>query len=411
MKNFTLSLLFLLIVGNSMAQKNSTLNWIFQNDTSHFQTKNQKFKLRFGGRIFADAAYYFEDRTELESGGEIRDLRLRFDLAYAKKWSASINVDFSEMEIDMKDAYVKYSIDSNRFLRTGYFLEPFGIEQTESTNSTMFMHVASTVEAFRPGRNIGVEYNCWNQSYNLGLGIFGDIEIEEEKGRSYYYYGYYPYHSHDEKKISFNGYGVSSRFSITPIQNNWNILHLGVSGNYWIVDKEDKKLSYQSRAATHVENERFLNVVIDNAKSQLMYGLEVIYASQNCSFQSEFIKTRVNRDSEFNDYIAEGWYAQFGWMIKGGNYKYNNQTARLSQPNKGAIEITFRYNETDLFDTYNYYLKGMGGRQRDYTVGCNWYITQNMMAKLNYTNVDLDKYAINGEENFNMIQTRLQFSF
>ncbi|WP_321296097.1 porin [Marinifilum fragile] len=411
MKNFTLSLLFLLIVGNSMAQKNSTLNWIFQNDTSHFQTKNQKFKLRFGGRIFADAAYYFEDKTELESGGEIRDLRLRFDLAYAKKWSASINVDFSEMEVNMKDTYVKYSIDSNSFLRAGYFLEPFGIEQTESTNLTMFMHVASTVEAFRPGRNIGVEYNWWNKSYNLGLGIFGDFEKKEEKGSSYYYYGYNPYHSQYEKSLSFIGYGVSSRLSIVPVQTNWNILHLGVSGNYWIVDNEDKTVKYYSRAATHIEIEKFIGVKIDQAKSQLMYGLELIYANQSFSFQSEFIKTRVNRESEYHDYIAEGWYAQFGWMIKGGNYKYNKQTARLFQPNKGAIELTVRYNETDLYDTSNYYFTGMGGRQRDYTVGCNWYITQNMMAKLNYSNVDLDKYAINGEENFNMIQTRLQFSF
>lgn len=34
-----------------------------------------------------------------------------------------------------------------------------------------------------------------------------------------------------------------------------------------------------------------------------------------------------------------------------------------------------------------------------------------MLMKLNFTNVDLDENSLNGEENFNMIQTRLQFSF
>ncbi|NOU59590.1 OprO/OprP family phosphate-selective porin [Marinifilum caeruleilacunae] len=412
MKTFILSAFFLIMMaGNAMGQLDSTLRWIFQNDTCHYQTKNKKFKLKFGGRIFADAAYYIEDKTELESGGEIRDLRLRLDLSYAKKWSASINVDFSEMESEMKDTYIRYDINSKSFLRGGYFYEPFGIEQTESTNSTRFMHVASTVEALRPGRNIGVEYKRWDDFYYVGAGVFGDLEFNEEEYSPYYYYWGFSNRDDDDNEISVSRYGISARAVVLPVLSSWSILHIGASGNYWVEDKEDRTLRFQSRAATHIENDRLIGLEVEHIKSQMMYGLELICTSGDLLVQTELIKKKVYRESNYDDYTAEGWYVQFGYILKGNSYKYNRQSARIFQPGKGTIELVARYNETDLNDSGVYNFKGMGGRQRDYSLGANWYISRNVLMRLNYTKVDLDRYAMNGEESIHMIQSRLQYSF
>ena len=414
MKTFFLFATFLLMTtGYAMAQLDSTLKWIFENDSCHFQTKNRKLKLKFGGRIFADAAYYFEDKSEMESGGEIRDIRLRLDLAYAKKWSASLNVDFSEMELVLKDTYIKYNINSKSFIRGGYFYEPFGIEQTESTNSTRFMHVASTIEALRPGRNIGIEFNRWGEFYYVGTGVFGDLEFEEKDFDNYSRrYSYFVFNSEiDDEDLTLTGYGITSRAVIVPVLSDWSLLHIGASGNYWVVDTDDKTVRYQSRAATHIENKRLIGVELENIKSQMMCGLELICTNGNFLIQSELLKKKIFRESNFNDYIAEGWYAQLGWILKGDRYKYNRKSARLFQPETGTIELIARYNETDLNELGLYEEKGMGGRQRDYSLGCNWYVSRNMLMRLNYTKVDVDRYALNGEEIIHMIQTRLQYSF
>ena len=94
--------------------------------------------------------------------------------------------------------------------------------------------------------------------------------------------------------------------------------------------------------------------------------------------------------------------------IKGGNYKYKMKSARLANPKPGSIELLARYNKTNLNDSDS---NIMGGEQKDISLGCTWYVNHNVLMKLNFTNVDLDENALNGEENFNMIQTRLQFSF
>ncbi len=134
----------------------------------------------------------------------------------------------------------------------------------------------------------------------------------------------------------------------------------------------------------------------------------MIAASGPISIQGEYISAKVNRKSTFEDYSAKGFYTQVGWLVKGGNYKYKMKSARLAKPGPGSVELLARYNQTDLNDSDALI---MGGKQKDITVGGTWYVNHNVLVKFHFTNVDLDENALNGEENFNMIQTRLQFSF
>jgi len=405
---FLLSLVF---TSHILSQNNFTFNKLLKKDSYKFQTKNEQFRFEIGGRMFVDAAIYFDDETELKNGGEIRDVRLCLDADYRTKWNARINVDFSELEIDLKDVFIKYKINENSFVRAGYFFEPFGVEQTESTNDTKFMHVSSSVETFRPGRNVGVEYNRWSEYYYLGVGIFGSkINFKEENKN------YYNYYSHSRKKnkteLSFeDGYAFSTRMVIVPVKTDVNILHLGLSGNYRILEnlsRRDRLARYYSKAGSHIEKINFLDVELNHVKSEMKYAFELLGAIRNVSFQSEFLKTKVNRESGYKNYSAKGWYTQVAMLINGGKYSYKSRSARLNRPKTGAIEILARYNETNLNDRGVY---AMGGMQKDYTLGCNWYARANIILKLNASNVEVDQFALNGEENFNMIQTRLQFLF
>ncbi len=356
-----------------------------------------QFNFGFGGLLFMDAAGYFDDKTDLGSGSEIRDVRLLVKATLWKKWDAKINVGFDNGVVSLRDVFLKYKIDKNSFVRIGHFLEPFGIEQTESFTLIKFLYASSTIEAFRPGRNLGLSYATWGKEYFWEAGLFGSDTNNKTEG--------------DE------GYGVTSRFAFAPVQTDAGVFHVGISGIYRtansvgfdeIGNEKPKSIRYRSRAETHVERRRFIDAKVSSAENQVKLGFEMIAATGPVFIQGEYIDANVSRKSGNEDYHAKGWYAQFGWLLKGGDYKYKIKSARLAKPAPGSVELLARYNETDLNDSDALIF---GGKQKDITIGCTWYMNHNIQMKFNFANVDLDENALNGEENFNLIQTRFQLAF
>ncbi|PXY01557.1 hypothetical protein DF185_08720 [Marinifilum breve] len=402
MKKYYLIAFCLFLMGSVFAQNSNDLKLSVNKGSIKVATEDGHFSFGMGGRVYMDAAAYFDDKTDLGSGSEIRDIRLLMKADLWKKWNAKINIGFANGKVSLKDVWLMYKINKNSFVRAGHFLEPFGIEQTESSKTTKFMHASSTVEAFRPGRNLGFSYATWSEKTFWEAGLFGS-DVNNSNKRT------------DE------GYGITSRFVFTPYSKD-HIFHVGISGTYRSVDKieelngygyyasyqSESSIKYGSRAATHIEDRKFISAGVEEAKSQIKYGFEMIAAKGPLSIQGEYISAKVNRKSNFEDYSANGFYTQVGWLVKGGNYKYKMKSARLAKPGPGSVELLARYNQTDLNDSDALI---MGGKQKDITVGGTWYVNHNVLVKFHFTNVDLDENSLNGEENFNMIQTRLQFSF
>ncbi|MGZ2368645.1 OprO/OprP family phosphate-selective porin [Ancylomarina sp. YFZ004] len=398
MKRYYLFVVFSFFLAASLyAQDTNKLKVNVKKGSVAIASEDGNFKFGFGGRVYMDAAGYFDDKTDLGSGSEVRDIRLLMKATLWKKWDAKINIGFADGGVSLKDVFLVYKTNKNSFVRAGHFLEPFGIEQTESSKTTKFMHAASTVEAFRPGRNLGVSYATWGKQYFWEAGLFGSDTNNKTAG--------------DE------GYGLTSRLAFAPVQTDEGLFHIGLSATYRTADaagfddngiENAKSIRYRSRAATHIERRRFIDAKVGSAENQVKLGFEMIAASGPISLQGEYIDASVSRKSGNEDYHSKGWYAQFGWLIKGGDYKYKMKSARLAKPGPGSVELLARYNETDLNDTDALI---MGGMQKDISLGCTWYVNHNILMKFNFTNVDLDEYSLNGEENFNMIQTRLQFSF
>jgi phosphate-selective porin OprO/OprP len=363
-------------------------------------SEDANFKYSFGGRVYMDAASYFDDKTDLGTGSELRDIRLLFKATVWEKWNAKINLTFAGGKVAAKDIFAQYNFNKKSHLRIGYFYEPFGLERTESSKTVKFLEISSTNEAFGPGRGLGFQYAVSGKRYYWGAGLFGDNDINNTS-------------EGDE------GFAISSRFVYAPLNKDGKVFHIGTSlthrtasANGYDEDGSEaaKNIRYRSRAATHIEGRRFVDAKVSNADSQFKYGIEILAASGPLSFQGEAIGAKVKRKDGLEDYSAMGWYGQIGYLLKGGKYKYKMGTARLAKPGPGSIELLARYNQTDLNDTD---VMIMGGEQKDFSLGFIYYINHNMLVKLNYVNVDVDKNnAISGmAENFNILQTRFQFAF
>lgn len=398
MKKFYLLIFcFCFFAASLFAQDSNKLKLSVKKGSVQLASDDGQFNFGFGGLLFMDAASYFDDETDLGSGSEIRDVRFLMKATLWKKWDAKINIGFADGAVSLKDVFLKYKIDKNSFVRIGHFLEPFGIEQTESFTSIKFLYASSTMEAFRPRRNLGVSYATWGNKHFWEAGLFGSDTNNKTQG--------------DE------GYGLTSRFAFAPVQTDAGVFHVGISGIYRTANsvgfdengiENPKSIRYRSRPATHIERRRFIDAKVSNAENEVKLGFEIIAATGPLFLQGEYIDASVSRKSGNEDYHAKGWYAQLGYLLKGGNYKYKMKSARLAKPAPGSIELLARYNETDLNDSDALIF---GGKQKDITIGCTWYMNHNMQMKFNFANVDLDENALNGEENFNLIQTRFQLAF
>lgn len=399
-KSLVLALMGLLMWNVSFAQETATILPGVKKGSIQWISKDKQFKYSVGGRVYFDAAAYFDDKTDLGSGSELRDVRLLFKATVWKNWDAKINIGFAGAKVSPKDIFLQYNINKNSFLRSGYFFEPFGLERTESSKSLKYLEVNSTTEAFAPGRNLGVEYAQWGEKWHWEAGLFGDSDVNNKEGG-------------DES------YGITSRFVWVPIKKQGKILHFGMAGTYRTADagvdggyEINQNIVYKAHAETHVEDRRFINGDVHFSKDQFKYGFELLCAYETLSLQGEYIGAHVGREQfvggNNSSYNVHGWYAQMGWMLIGGEYKYKLKSARMAAPVPGSLELIVRYNQTDLNDNTADIL---GGKQTDFSLGGIYTINSNILVKLNYTHITLDENALNGNEKFGMVQARLQMAF
>lgn len=170
-----------------------------------------------------------------------------------------------------------------------------------------------------------------------------------------------------------------------------------------------------------------------------IFGAEFATYYKNIMFQTEYMYSQIYRTDGFDKVDNNGFYAQFGYIIFGGQYQYNRAEAEPTQVRRGRnwgdVELAFRYDYLNLNDfNANIY----GGAADGYTFGVNYHINSNVKFMLNYSFLNHDRYAngkgelfvghdINGDltknyedvvelggdagENFGMIQVRFEIDF
>jgi phosphate-selective porin OprO/OprP len=107
---------------------------------------------------------------------------------------------------------------------------------------------------------------------------------------------------------------------------------------------------------------------------------------QSLLVQTEYLATLIGRNDHDNVFF-DGWYINMGWVIAGNQYRYKRDQAVLGQvvPKHpyGAWEIAARYSEIDLADH-----DIAGGRERNLTLGINWYPAKWCRFMANYIHVN-----------------------
>ncbi|PCJ18394.1 MAG: hypothetical protein COB02_10885 [Candidatus Cloacimonadota bacterium] len=363
---------------------------------------NTKQYIKVGGRMMIDYSFLSADQglinkfnPNLKNSSEFRRARIHIAGATNDKISYKLSYEFSKANATIKDTFIKYKSNSQKGLRIGHTVEPFGLEYMNSSKYITFME-RSVIDAFYPKYNSGIFYMDEDpkKKFTWALGLFGDAGSDGKTGL-----------------VGKSVWNTTARFIYDPYykNNGKHYLHLGFAQSHR--NSNGNSISFSITPGSHLWNKKFNTTGNISANSTDLYGLEFLWNKDKLSVQSEYVKSEVNAvnglDSEFS-----GWYVFASYFLTNDHRPYNRKY-RLSsrvKPNsdytkggRGAWQIAARYSTLDLNDTS---AKVFGGKVNSQTFGLNWHLTSNTRVMWNY--VLSDHQTLGDSKSFNM---RLQIDF
>ncbi|KAF1716104.1 OprO/OprP family phosphate-selective porin [Pseudoxanthomonas wuyuanensis] len=281
--------------------------------------------------------------------------------------------------------------DAGRF-RIGQMKLPLGFEGNTSTRNGSLMENSLPTQAFYQGRRIGVDWAFERPRYLLNAGYYG----QDLQGNN-------------------NGSTAAARAAWIPFNAAGQVLHLGVSASEERPESEINGLGVRVLPSVRwrAKPEASLTAVrlvdsgtltqVDRIRRS---GLEALWIRGPYSLQGEYLRQRTQRDAGLPSYSADGFYLFGSWLLTGGSRPYSGGNVGNPKPagKHGALELLARYSSIDLDSD------GIaGGRQRNWTLGANWYLHQNFKFQANYVRVDAERGQASADPH--AFELRGQFSF
>lgn len=340
-----------------------------------FESTDGSFKFKPRGRLHTDLAFHDNDIQRLGDGAKFRRARLGFEGTVFNVFDYLFEYDFAASGVGgIRDAYLKYTGFDQAGITVGNFKHPFSLEQLISSNNGTFIE-RPLVDALVPGRAIGLGVDTSGKQWTAALGAFGAAPGDYASGVD-------------------NRWDVTGRLTFAPINESGRVLHFGGAGRYGITAHPDKTLRFRSRPEAAVTDVRLIDTgTITDINDSLGYGFEAAGVYGPLSLQGEYIGTHVHRKNDSN-LRFDGWYVAGSWFLTGESRPYRDGVFGRISPKSvvgkgghGAWELALRYSALNLSDR-----DIIGGEQRNFTAGINWYLTSNVRLQANYIHVlDVDR--------------------
>lgn len=356
------------------------------------ESKDQKYRIWYDARVQVDGALFFgEPLNPIGNGTSIRRARFAVKSQFAEKWYAEFDMDISNSELELKDAYLEFSPTTAFALRAGNFKEGFSMESTTTSRYLTFIERPNAIATFAPSRHIGIAaMYSKNWLYGMGGIHFQDVGGLEERTFS----------QDNNKDFGFDeGVSFTGKLVAMPFYSDFNKgLHFGIMGSYR-TPKSDAEVPgthrYSTRSLTSINRKKYMDTdLIPDVDHIVLGGFEVAAYHKNLRFQAEYIISNLHRKNDLPTEKFDGWYAFGSVLLFGGKYNYNIWDAEFTQPTRGKswgdVELAFRYDYLSL----NSRMDGiMGGAGEGYTVGVNYHVNNNVKVMLNYVYMNHDRYA------------------
>ncbi len=376
---------------NYLASADDNTFNVFWKDGIRFETGDEQFTAKIGGRIQFDWAFYSEDIEEVdptrdfENGNGFRRARLYLEGTLYEIFEYKFQFDFAGgKDADFKDVYGGMKLSKQANIRVGQFYEPANLDELTSSNYISFIE-RSLVAQLAPSRSPGIMFHgrCEDERVTYAVGVFR--EDDSDNGNSETLSGEHaitgrvtglPIYEDDGEKLVHAGASVSLRDS-----NN---------GMF------EQAVGPSSTAGT-TPDLLFTDPFAADDSTQI--GLEAAGIFGPFWAQAEYMMQKVDADDGMSDMDINGHYLAAGYYVTGEHRRYKKSSAtfdktKVKRPygeegGRGALEVLARYAYVEFEDLRN------GGTLFDdqlweITLGINWYLNTNVRVQFNWVNFDLD---------------------
>ena len=332
--------------------------------------------------------YGADSSSDLDGDDYLNELR-RAELVLKGKGPGNIErvLGYDAKDDKFLDANVKYKFgnNANHFIQVGQYKQPGAtMEELSSTKNNDFISKSSITNSIGTARRLGAQYNIGDSNWGVTASYFGrELTRNREHG---------------------SGYGVRGYFA--PINEQGNVLHLGVS--YTDKDTDGDVIRLRARPMADMVPTRFVDTGSSGLRASdrnSVIGVEGLWVTGPVKVQAEYMSTDVKRYGSFDDFTGDGYYISGLWNVTGETWGYKSgvpTTGLPDNPSVGMWQLGLRYDTIDLTDG-----AVVGGEMDSWTAGVNWYWRSNFKFMLNYVAVKQEKGVLNDDPN--ILEARMQF--
>lgn len=373
-------------------------------------------EVSFEGLVQADGNWFNSDLANLngdaQDGGDTDFELRRAELVLKGKGPGNIEwvVGYDAKADKWLDTNLKYKIggNSNQYLQFGQFKQPNSLEELSSTKNNDFISKAMITNTWAVARRVGAAYSIGDNNWSI-TGAYFDRELKRGLNAG-------------------NGFGVRGTWA--PINENGNILHLGLSYVSYNAElaatnaNTDNAARWRARPDADLAGTRLIDTsTLANADKNSVVGAEAFWVHGPVKLQGEYMRETTSRTGGLDDFTGSGGYVSAVWNLTGETwgYKAGTPTTPLpNQPGSGMWQLGLRYDTMDLNDGNVIDVAGvptvdgvLGGKMNTWTIGANWYLRSNFKLAANYVKVSSSKY--NGATNATLhddpsiVEVRAQF--
>jgi len=301
----------------------------------------------------------------------------RDDLSFYAHYNMAGTVTGSASHV--QQAYMQWKCD-NFHVRVGQQYMPFGMAHTTSSSNLMFMERSAASDLVTTRRWFGANAGMMMDMFTLNLSL-------ATNGLG--------------KATSFNNsdkYAYLVRATAAPMQGDEGTLHLGVDYKHRKFNTTNTAGVAQANPLTNGTSTELrgrnagANVVAltsagaGTVKTLSVYALELAGAYNGLTVQAEYFNSTVKFTSTDSEKKSKSWYVEAGYVLTGEHRTYSQSAGVFKDPkpagDNGAWEVAARYTSVDLTRKGNAL---NGGKAKTWTLGANWFVTDQLKLQANYT--------------------------
>lgn len=328
------------------------------------------------GRVMWDAVAADADSNDSNDdwdGTELRRARLGFQ-GSVYDWGYKFEADFAKSDASIKDAYIKYGTkfgDTKFGLKLGQSHIPFGLNTKVSSKYMTFMDRPFFADSnISPARQSGAVASLAAKDYKWTLAtsvtaglISGGYTDEDDTGTTF-----------------------ALRGSFLPYKQDKNHL-LQIGAGYMNVSDNDSSFKFSQHLVAHKDNTKISSgtIAAGNYDGSDAFTVDALGVFGSFHAMAEYLDYSADSDLAGSDIDIDGYAVEAGYFLTGESLKWKKGYTSGIKPKSsaGAWQIAARFESLDIDDG-----NIAGDDEADkWTVGVNYYPTQNIRLMLNYDKV------------------------